>query len=98
MGNDSRPTPRDIDPNVGFGRVRITIEFLDRPKAEKSVIEMDGMCFTQEAGIERKPNISSGAMDYGHNGQQRISIKAWKGCRTYDTFQAETEAPYSLIG
>ena len=74
---------------MSMGRVRITIEFLDKPW-KPSTVEMDGMVMTQEAGIHRTHRMDP-TPELTHNGQQRVVIHAWKGCQSYDSFQPDTE-------
>ena len=79
------------DANKGAGRVRITVEFLDQT-GSPWVVEADGFEVSQEAGIHRHHTPGNPVGDINHNGQQRLLIKAWKGCETYDSFQPETES------
>ncbi len=81
----------------GAGRVRITIEMLDQG-GEPAVIEMDDITIVQEAGINRHHPVDSPAANLSHNGQHRVEIKAWKGCPTFESFQAETQTDESLLG
>lgn len=73
-----------------MGRVRITIELLDQPKAEPAVIEMDYCTISMGNGVHQSFDGQDVEARWSENGQRRFMIKAWKGCETYESFRAET--------
>lgn len=69
-------------------RLRITIEVLDEPKGPPLVLEGYDWLMTQEAGLHCTSNNEGD--DYEHNGQFRVEMRGWKGCHSYEQFQALT--------
>lgn len=61
--------------------------------AARAVIEMDNYSMVQEVGLNLHYPIGEDEAQITHNGQHRLEIKAWKGCPSFETFQAETDNP-----
>ena len=64
---------------------KITIVYDDKI----SEFEFNDMEFSLERGIAKFPDGSTGNMVFVPNGQQRLTIKAWKGCSSFDSFSTE---------
>ena len=72
---------------------KITIE---GPDLEQPVVfEYERVTVDQERGVERVYAPSSEPLsdpyDLVSNGQRRILLKAWSGCRDYESFVASEE-------
>jgi len=62
---------------------------------EKGVIqelefEFEHMEYTMESGIKRTRKWGSYVTHIDQNGQNRVLIKAWSGCPTFESFQKES--------
>ena len=64
-------------------KVKITVEI----DGETSVIEAEHVTYVAERGYKTRYD-KDGSPEYKHNGHQRISIQAWSGCETFESFQA----------
>jgi hypothetical protein len=72
------------------GRVRIILEFPERPDIQFPVLEYDHIEITRELGYDQLPDILSNEepVDYKPNGKKRLQIKAWSKCLGYEDFEA----------
>ena len=66
---------------------KITVEFESGELVELNSSEHEFKTVFQR-GVHR--THCDGLPDVILNGQQRVMIKAWKGCEDFDSFQAET--------
>ncbi len=63
-------------------RVRITIEVEGKPTM---VVTADQVSWDMELGI-RRMGLDPMRDDYQHSGQQRVAIRAWTGCDSFESF------------
>ena len=67
--------------------VKITIEYDD---GTGTIFEADDLKFSLENGVAFE-TLPLGLQRAVPNGQQRILIKAWRGCAGYDHFTTEAK-------
>lgn len=69
--------------------VKVKIEYEEDVPDQEVEYVFDDIYVTHERGL------TSYSFDHEHqfapNGQERLIIKAWKGCVTFDSFERETE-------
>ena len=75
-------------------KIAITVEVEGKPDR---VIEFDcdGAELSEERGVIRDfgllPKLMAEVDHLAYNGQSRVMIKAWKGCKNYDSFVASED-------
>lgn len=81
---------------TNFGKVRITVEFLDRRGVQVHTLELENSQVTHEKGTFWIEDLTQGVDGADYNGQERFEFKGWTGCATFESFQSETEGPGKL--
>lgn len=71
-----------------MNRVKIKVEIERDGKKIERDYTFDDVNIVEEYGIIRY--LFDNESHIASNGQQRLLIKAWKGCNTFDTFEQES--------
>lgn len=69
-------------------RAKVTIEL---ENGEQVVLDRVNVEMSEEKGVAFKERLGSFTPDIAYNGQYRACIKVWRGCASYESFQARTE-------
>jgi len=68
-----------------MAKVKMELTFNDGNNSTLE-FECDDFAITQERGIRKVYDGWSGLSDTEYNGQRRWTLKAWRGCASYDAF------------
>ena len=77
--------------------IRITIEEYDdnsETPSQTNTFEFESFSISQERGVGKYRSKSGKVTDINPNGQKRMTIKAWTGCRIYENFSKDRPDPY----
>ena len=69
-------------------RAKVTIEL---ENGKQAVLDRVNVEVSEEMGMAFKERLGSSTPDTSYNGQYRACIKVWRGCTSYESFQARTE-------